>query len=1845
MVRSFNNNLQSGAATLYQKIVSCLGATFLSLAFSGILSDAAIAQTAERRIVTIEDADYFGSDYRTVKDVDLDLCKAACIDDNQCRAFTFNVSAGWCFLKSDFGDLQVFEGAVAGRVVEIRTKVAVSTADRKAELDFIAKRDIDAAEKFARVLPSTVSVGRTTANLHRRNGQEALAERKGGLAEQDFSRLLALLPQDFNAWQGLTFALLIQDPDDWQRQQALKREVKSAALNAYLRAGSEVERGIALELIASAYEKNTDWKPVIKALRAALVLNERPALRQRYEKVVAQHGFRIVDHQVDAEAATPRICVILSSALSKSQDPDPFVSVIGPGNVSVETAGNQICIDGVTHGERYTVQVRSGLLAADGEKLERSSDLKFYVRDRSPAARFLGRAYVLPKGKDATIPIVSVNTREIDAVIYRIGDRGLAETVRSERFLKQLGSYQAEQITEMRGEEVWSGTIETETRLNVDVTTAIPLEDIGLEMEAGVYAMTARSRTDTENRWGPLATQWFIVSDLGLSTLSGADGVTANVRSLATARALPGVSVRLVAINNEILGEATTDENGFANFSRGLTRGRGGMAPSLLVAETKDGDYSFLDLRKPAFDLSDRGVEGRPDAGPLDVFVWTDRGIYKAGDTVHAQALMRDGKANAVPGLPLTFIFDRPDGVEHKRMVVQDKGAGGHLYDLDLAPSAQQGVWTWRVHVDPKGSSLAQGTFLVEDYQPERVDYEIETDVEMFDAAKASPVRLTAKFLYGAPASGQTLEGDIVVSPTRSLDAWPEYVFGLEDRETYPIRDSLPSGLKTDQNGHLEFDLALPGLPQTTALYSAQVIGRLVETGGRYVERRLSLPVAAKSNRIGIKPSFDGGIDEGGTADFQVVVVGPRGNALNADGLTWEVVRIERRYQWYRTDGSWNYEPITISKRVANGSVASSGSNPAKISVPVDWGQYRIEISLDGDTPIASSLNFSAGWYAAGASSETPDNLDVALNKTAYQPGDTALLRLDPQFAGTAVVNVVSNRLLYSTSLEVKAEETSLELPVTDDWGAGAYVTASLFRPMDLAENRMPSRAVGLNWLQVDAGERKLVVDLETPERIRPRSTLSVPVNIGNLAEGEQAFLTLAAVDVGILNLTRFETPDPDGWYFGQRRLGMEIRDLYGQLIDRTAGVRGRVRSGGDFDAMGLQAPPPDEEPVALFSGLVTLDDQGWAQIEFDVPDFNGTLRLMAVAWTNRSVGHADKEVEVRDQVVLTASLPKFLAPGDRSRLLLEVDNVDGPAGSYELTVSTEGPVALLQDVALRSLDLAPGERRQVLLPITADARTGDASFYVALDGPEGASTVKDLALGIRDSQPEVYRRSAFNISRGGALVLDGGISNGLRQDTVKVTVATGGAARIDVPGLLGALDRYPYGCTEQTASRALPLLYLNEVAQAAGLGTEDDLRERVVKAITRILANQSSSGSFGLWNSFGDSDTWLDAYVADFLTRAVETGYYVPDTAYELALDNLENRLSYASDFSDGGEGIAYALYILARTGRASIGDLRYYLDTKLADFGTPLAKAQVAAGLALYGETLRARRGFDAAVAALPGDRLSSFRTDYGSPVRDGAGILSYIASTGVSRTSEANVASFLADRQGFAGNLSTQDMAWLLLAAKEMNQTGEENQLEVNGVSERGRLLWTFDGDALSENTVRLANLGDTETSVMVSVTGKPVFPEPAGGEGFEITRQYFDLEGEAIDPSAVPYNTRMAVVVKVRPSSEVLGRLLIVDRLPAGVAIDNPRLVRSGDLGALDWLTTIDRPAHVEFRADRFVVSVDQNRFNGSELTFAYLARAVTPGSFAHPPATVEDMYRPDRRAVSESARFEILGPVR
>jgi uncharacterized protein YfaS (alpha-2-macroglobulin family) len=820
-------------------------------------------------------------------------------------------------------------------------------------------------------------------------------------------------------------------------------------------------------------------------------------------------------------------------------------------------------------------------------------------------------------------------------------------------------------------------------------------------------------------------------------------------------------------------------------------------------------------------------------------------------------------------------------------------------------------------------------------------------------------------------------------------------------------------------------------------------------------------------------------------------------------------------------------------------------------------------------------------------------------------------------------------------TIEVAEGETLIQLPVTEDWAPGAYVTASVLRPMDVDAGRNPARALGLAHAAIAPGDRALEVVLEAPVEATPRETLTVGIDVQGAVPGETAYVTLAAVDVGILNLTGFQSPDPQGHYFGQRRLGVELRDIYGNLIDGLNGALGTVRSGGDaVSAMAQQSAPPTEELVAYFQGPVTTGPDGKATVSFDLPAFNGTVRLMAVAWNDRGVGQASMDVLVRDPVVVSASLPRFLAPGDQSRLLLEFTHTTGPVGEMGLDVTADG-VVLATQLLPEAFVLEEGATRVFSLPIGA-LDPGVHQIDVALTTPDGRRLTRTLTLPVQVNDPEIARMSRFTLAAGQTFTFDDNVFAGLVPGTGAATLSVGSLARLDAPGLIATLDRYPYGCTEQVTSAALPLLYFEDVIAAMDLPGRDNISTRLAQAVTEVLQNQSSNGSFGLWGP-ESGDLWLDAYVTDFLSRARARGHEVPDTAFTMAVDNLRNAVNYYPDFEAGGEDLAYALLVLAREGAANVGDLRYYADERANAFTTPLGAAQLGAALASYGDQLRAdsmfRRAQKLIETAAPEPDFAVWRADYGTNRRDAAAVL----ALGLESGSTAVNADYLLSRISTPSDtVSTQEAAWSLMAANALIDDLRDTGLTVDGAPPSGPLVWLRDAET-ARAPVAIANTGDGPTQITLTTFGVPSEPEPASGNGFAITRAYYTLDGEPVTPDAVATGTRLVAVLTVQPFGRQGGRFIVNDPLPAGFEIDNPNLLRGGDISALDWLDPVSTRT-AQFLQERFVAAVD---WDSSDIfRLAYIVRAVSPGTYHHPAASIEDMYRPQIRARSETGTLTV-----
>jgi uncharacterized protein YfaS (alpha-2-macroglobulin family) len=1659
---------------------------------------------------------------------------------------------------------------------------------------------------------------------------------RGGV--QILGQIVAVAPDRSVTWLRLARAVQQLRPTDDREKTLLLERAAAAAYIAYQRSGNSTEEAESLVVIARTYADRQLWRPALDALRVSLELSEVAQVRQLYERLRENHGFRLLDYTIDSDAASPRACFQFSEDLpSKRTDFSPFVSVGGQDKPALSVQERQLCVEGLKHGERYAITLRAGIPSQVKETLSKPADFNIYVRDRKPQVRFTGKAYVLPRTGQRGIPVVSVNTAVVALEIYRIGDRNLLDTVVGRDFQSSLYRYDLDRIAEKRGFQAWKGEMSVENALNTDVTTAFPVGEAIGALSPGVYIMVAQVAGAPQDEFDALAAQWFIVSDLGLTAFSGNDGIHAFAHSLDTTQPKGATEVRLLSRGNEVLANKRTDDSGHVQFEANLTRGEGALAPAMLIASDSGGDYAFLSLKAPAFDLTDRGVSGRVVPAGLDAFVYTERGVYRSGETVQVTTLLRDGQGVAALDVPLTLVVERPDGVEYRRAVVPDQGLGGRALSVALVSSAPTGTWRVRAFADPKRPPVGEATFLVEDYVPDRIEFDLASKAKGLSKTSAAEITVDGRFLYGAPAAKLELEGEVIISPASERPGFARYQFGLADEDVETTRQPLENLPATDANGKARFAVTLEKQPEATRPLEAQVVLRMTEPGGRAVERKLTLPVIADGPMIGVKPLFSGrSLGEGDSASFDVVFASPDGTSLARNGLRYELLKVETKYQWYRRDGMWDFEPVKTTKRVADGPIDVAADRPARISVPVGWGRYRLEVSTADRNGPLTSVGFDAGWYAE-ASADTPDLLEIALDKPEYVPGESMTVAVTARTAGKVSLNVIADRLVSTVTQDVAAGTAQLRVPVGSDWGSGAYVVATLRRPLDSRAERMPGRAIGVQWFSINRKARTLALDMNLPTLLRPNSALRIPIKVDGLTPGEEARIVVAAVDVGILNLTGYKPPAPDDYYLGQRRLTAEIRDLYGQLIDGMQGARGQIRTGGDAAAE-LQGSPPTQKPLALYSGIVTVNVDGTAEVVFDIPDFAGTARVMAVAWSKDRVGRAVGDVTIRDPVVLTATLPRFLLHGDRGTMHLDLDNVEGQAGDYRLELRSEG-VDVVGSVAPQILKLNARERNSTTVPLSARG-AGNAAVIVRVSGPGAFVLERSYELPVRPATQILARRTVKPLAKGESLTLSNDLFADLVPGSASVALSVGVSNALDAAALLAALDRYPFGCSEQIASRALPLLYVNDLASSAHLALDSAVEPRIRESIVRLLARQGSNGSFGLWSAGGD-DVWLDSYVTDFLTRARERGFAVPDIGFKLALDRLRNFVANAEDpAKDGGRNLAYALYVLARNGAAPVGDLRYFADTKLDAIATPIAKAQIAAALGMLGDRARAERVYAAALASIaPRPVLDYGRSDYGSVLRDAAALVTLASEGGAPRPTITGAVERVEAARNLTPYTSTQENAWMVLAAGALAKDAQTVTLDVGGERTQGALNRNLRAGDLQQ-PLTLTNAGEGQVQAVVTVSGAPLVPEPAAERGFKIERTYYTLDGKPADATKAKQNERFAVVLKMTEPQPQFGRVIVADYLPAGFEIDNPRLVSSGDTGTLAWIADAQEPVNAEFRDDRFSAAFERKSDDPSVFTVAYVVRAVSPGRYVHPQAYVEDMYRPDRFGRTATGTVEV-----
>ncbi|MBR9844411.1 MAG: alpha-2-macroglobulin family protein, partial [Rhodobacteraceae bacterium] len=546
---------------------------FLAACLAVFTVQTSLAQEAaipERRAVVSRDVDFYGGDLTNIFDTTFEACNKACLADPECHAFTFNSRAGACFPKKNISDRQPYEGAISAEIFETPSKTLALGQTRAPDLAFLSAYDWretrTQAEEIGRIHaggPWTIEALLDAAEKRRVEGDTLNAMRWTGaaVAKSDKSDL----------W--LEYARLNRDvaPSQKDKSRYLRRAL-SASINAYLRAPSDPARVSSLMVMAEMYEATGKGRQSLHALRLAEAIQPREDVLSALDKAIAKYGFRISEHSVESDLAEPRICAEFNEPLAKSGIDYATYLRLPDQRLAVEAEARRICVTGVSHGERYRLTFRKGLPAASGETLARDTELTLYVRDRSPTIRFPGRAYVLPRSADAGLPIETVNLDTVTLKLQRVSDRNILRTLQNEYFGQPLRYWQMDSFSTNIAEEVWTGEGSVENTLNTDMTTRLPMGEIIADLPTGLYALTAD--LPGADRYDETATtQWFILSDIGVTTLSGTDGLHVMLRALSDASALSDTKLTLLSRSNRVLGTATSDTKGYALFDPGLIRG------------------------------------------------------------------------------------------------------------------------------------------------------------------------------------------------------------------------------------------------------------------------------------------------------------------------------------------------------------------------------------------------------------------------------------------------------------------------------------------------------------------------------------------------------------------------------------------------------------------------------------------------------------------------------------------------------------------------------------------------------------------------------------------------------------------------------------------------------------------------------------------------------------------------------------------------------------------------------------------------------------------------------------------------------------------------------------------------------------------------------------------------------------------------------------------------------------------------------------------------------------------------------------------------------------------------
>ncbi|QHL86826.1 alpha-2-macroglobulin family protein [Nibribacter ruber] len=1505
---------------------------------------------------------------------------------------------------------------------------------------------------------------------------------------------------------------------------------------------------------------------------------------------------------------------------------------------TVERLDNGLVLRGdFARSSNYTVYVSGDLGGLVGQPLGRTSNYVVDFGNTTPTLSFVDQkaVYLSSQGSRnialnlAQVPRIKVTISKVfENNILRFLQEGKAYDGYYNEETEEYHDYETYQVSEQNGKVIYereyeSGSLPksgTQALLNLD------LADLDFDSQfKGLYVLTVAS---SDKIWMQ-DSKIISVSDIGLITKQGQNEVMVFANSIRTAEALSGVEVRFISTNNQVVYKATTDQDGVAKFPD-MAKNAPDFNVSLITARQGQ-DFNYLPYSQTTVNTSRFDVGGKRLQGvAYEAFIYGDRDLYRPGDTVHVNTLVRTPDWKTVAGLPIKIKLLLPNGKEYRSQKGTLNQEGARTLDFYLPASAVTGTYTVEVY-SGNDVLLNSQKIGVEEFMPDRLKVTTKLNKTEFKTGEQVQVNLNALNLFGPPAAGRNYEVQLTLKK-KLLEPknYADYTFDIKTSNEIEIQSSVRQGQTDAQgNGQEQFDLMGH---KDIGMLEGSVFTTVFDETGRPVNRLNRFTVSTQESFFGIK-KFDTYVSTKAAMHVPLIALNSAGKPTFARARV-QVVRYAYESVIERMDQSYGYNSQRQELVLVDEMVDVPAGGKVFSFTPSASGEYELRVMRPNAYNYVSQQFYAYGWGDTQSTSfevSKEGEVGISLDKETYEVGEKAKVLFKSPFPGKILVTVEQNKVLSYHYLDTDKKAASFTLPIQDEFLPTVYISAIAIR--EIKDNSLPMTiARGFKAIAVTKKETKLNVSVIAPELTRSKRTQLVKVKTVPNAQ-----VTLAVVDEGILQLKDFQTPDPHGFFYQKRALEVSTFDLYPYLFPEIGSRRSSV--GGDGYDLEKRVNPLTSKRVKLvsiWSGHLKTNANGEAAVNVKVPEFSGSLRVMAVAYKGNAFGSAEKIMRVADPIVLSAALPRFMSPKDTLQVPVIISNTNAKPTSLKSSISVTGPLRVVGSTTKTS-SVNGNTEAQVVYQIVAAPAMGQASVVVnvAALGEQFSSTTD---ITVRPAAP------LTKITGTGSLKDAATAAIAPKHDFIPASVASklvvSSSPLAQFTDDITYLLQYPHGCLEQTTSTAFPLLYYADLARALSQGQKGrafNPNFLVQEAITKIELMQQYDGGFTYWPGGTQTDWWSTAYATHFLLEAKKVGYPVSQEVLNKAVGYLQNKVKtkatevykyYNAQRKvetklNAAHEASYSLYVLSLAGKPDWPTMNYYKskpDQLSLDSRYLLASTYALNGsYQSFSQILPKSFAGETSVRALDGS--------FYSPVRDMALSLNSLVEANPEHPQVGTLSRHLSQELKSKRWYNTQERAFALLALGKLASRSKGNQTAQ--VLQNGKAISSYAGKDLTLvnklNTVPLSlqSKGKGILYYYWELEGISQSGAYKQEDSFlKVRKTFFDRNGKAITNNTFKQNDLVIVRVELQSlDRRSIPNVAITDMLPAGFEIENPRLMTAREF---QWLQKMDpaTPEYMDIRDDRinlYATATPKPQY------FFYQVRAVSKGAFQMGPIGADAMY--------------------